>query len=281
MEVELELLAWGYGLVEGPRTDAADNLYFTDVPGEAAYRRAPDGTIDTLISGRHTMGGILLHADGGFVVSGPDVAHWKDGQLRVLLSRDGVTAFNDLHTDSTGQVYVGSIRSDLAKLDGPKAPGEMYRIGVDGAVTQLYDGVDLSNGIGFAPDGSRLYHVDSLSRGIWVHDVAADGSLSNRRHIGRDVFARGLPDGMCVDSDGNLWVAHVGGRRAVKLSPEGAELDSIAVPAKWVTSVAFGGPDWGDLYLVTSDDLDQPERKGGIWRCRPGVTGMPTPLARI
>jgi sugar lactone lactonase YvrE len=281
MDVELELLAWGYGLVEGPRTDAEGNLYFTDIPGQAAYRRSPDGTIETLISGRHTMGGLLLHADGGFVVSGPDVAHWKDGELRVLLSLDGVTAFNDMHADAAGQVYVGSVRTDLARLDGPKVPGEMYRLGAGGAVEELYGGVDLSNGIGFAPDGSRLYHVDSLSRGIWVHDVAADGALSNRRHIGDDVFARGLPDGLCVDSDGNLWVAHVGGRRAVKLSPDGVELDSIAVPAKWVTSVAFGGPDWGDLYLVTSDDLADPDRKGGIYRCRPGVTGVPTPLARI
>ena len=76
-------------------------------------------------------------------------------------------------------------------------------------------------------------------------------------------------------------MAHVGGRRAVKLSPTGEELDEIKVPAKWVTSVAFGGPDWGDLYLVTADDLEQPDRKGGIWRCRPGVTGMPTPPARV
>lgn len=281
MDVELELLTWGYGLVEGPRTDADNNLYFTDIPGKAAYRRTPDGTVETLISGRHSMGGLLVHADGGLVVSGPNVAHWRDGELRVLLEVDGVKAFNDIHADASGRVYAGSIRSDLSDLKGPKVPGECYRIGLDGTVEELYGGIEVTNGIGFSPDGSTLYHSDSTSKGIWVHDVSADGAVSNRRHIGRDSFAKGIPDGMCVDSEGNLWVAHVGGRRVVKLSPEGAELDAIAVPAKWVTSVAFGGPDWGDMYLVTADDLVDADRKGGIYRCRPGVTGVPTPLARV
>ena len=86
---------------------------------------------------------------------------------------------------------------------------------------------------------------------------------------------------MCVDENGDLWVAHVGGRRAVKLSPAGDVLDEIPVPAKWVTSVAFGGPDWSDMYLVSADNLDDPSKKGGIWRCRPGVAGLPTPLARV
>lgn len=281
MDVQLELLAWGYGLVEGPRTDADNNLYFTDIPGRGVYRRSPDGTIETLLSGRHSIGGLVLHADGGFVLSGPNVAHWRDGELRVLLEVSGAKAFNDIHSDSEGRIYAGTIRSDLEDLKGPKVPGECHRINLDGSVEELYGGIEVTNGIGFSPDGRVLYHVDSTSKGIWAHDMAEDGSVSNRRHIGRASFERGIPDGMCVDTDGNLWVAHVGGRRAVKLSPSGEELDEIKVPAKWVTSVAFGGPDLGDLYLVTADDMEQPDRKGGIWRCRPGVTGVPTPLARV
>ena len=138
----------------------------------------------------------------------------------------------------------------------------------------------MSNGIGLSPDGATLYHVDSTTKGIWVHDVAADGSVSNRRHIGRAAFERGIPDGMCVDVDGNLWVAHVGGRRVVKLSPTGDQLDEIPVPAKAVTSVAFGGPDAADMYIVTADHIDEPDRRGCVFRCRPGVTGVLTPLAR-
>jgi xylono-1,5-lactonase len=279
--MELELLAWGYGLVEGPRTDDDDNLYFTDIPGGTVNRRSPDGTIETLVENRPMVGGLVLHAAGGFVMSGPTIAHWRDGEERVLLQRDGVNSFNDIHADAEGRIIAGAIRRDLNVPKSPAVPGECVRIGLDGTVEDLYDGVDVSNGIGFSPDGSTLYHVDSTSKGLWVHDVAADGSLSNRRHIGRAAFERGIPDGMCVDVDGNLWVAHVGGRRVVKLSPTGDELDAVPVPAKAVTSVAFGGPDLGDLYIVTADDLEDPSRGGGIYRGRPGVTGVPTPRARV
>jgi len=178
-------------------------------------------------------------------------------------------------------VYVGAIRADISDLRAePDPPGELYRIEVDGRVTELYGGVGLSNGIAFSPDGSRLYHVDSTSRGIWVHDVDGD-ALANRRHIGRDVFERGIPDGMCVDAEGNLWVAHVAGRRVAILDPDGRLLDQIDVPARWVTSCAFGGSDWQDLFIVSSDNTTDESLKGCIWRCRPGATGMPTPLARV
>lgn len=279
--MQLELLASGYGLVEGPRTDAENNLYFTDIRGGCVYRRHADGTIETLVTDRPMIGGLALHADGGFVMSGPTVAHWRNGEVRVLLERDGVSSFNDIQPDDQGRVYAGAIRSSLDDLKAEKVPGECYRIGPGGVVDELYGGIEVSNGIGMSPDRRTLYHVDSTTKGIWVHDLAADGSVSNRRHIARSVFERGIPDGMCVDADGNLWVAHVGGRRVVKLSPTGDELDQIAVPAKWVTSAAFGGPDLEDLYIVTADNLDEPELNGCVFRCRPGVVGQPTPLAAV
>ena len=279
--MNLETLAWGYQLVEGPRTDAENNLYFTDAFGAKVCRRSPSGEIETLISDRPMVGGLALHADGGFVMSGPDVAHWRDGELRTLLARDGVQSFNDLHPDASGRVVVGAIRSDLTDLRAEKVPGECYRIGTDGEVEELYGGVEVSNGIGFSPDGQVLYHVDSTTKGVIAHDVAVDGAVSNRRHIGRSSFAKGIPDGRCVDEAGNLWTAHVGGRRVVKLSPTGEELDEIPVPAKAVTSCAFGGPEMTDLYIVTADNLDEPGRGGTIFRCQPGVAGTPTPLARV
>ena len=279
--MDLEFLAWGYGLVEGPRTDADNNLYFSDIRGGGVFRRSPSGDITTVIPGRKSVGGLAVHADGGLIVSGKDVSHWKDGQFRVLLARDGVSAFNDLQPDPDGRIIAGAIRMNMEDPNAEKVPGEAYRIDLDGSVTELYGGVETSNGIGFSPDGRSLYHSDSTTKGIWVHDVAPDGSVSNRRHIGRAAFERGIPDGMAVDENGDLWVAHVGGRRAVKLSPAGDVLDEIPVPAKWVTSVAFGGPDWSDMYLVSADNMDDPSMKGGIWRCRPGVAGLPTPLARV
>lgn len=279
--MELTAVAWGYRLVEGPRTDAENNLYFTDAIGGGVFRRAPDGHVETLVAERRMVGGLALHRDGGFVMTGPSVAHWRDGEVRVLLEVEGVKSFNDCHTDQQGRVYVGAIRSDLNDLKAEKTPGECYRINLDGSVDELYGGIEVSNGIGFSPDGSTLYHVDSTAKGLITHDVDSDGGVANRRLIGRPSFERGIPDGMCVDVDGNLWVAHVGGRRVVQLSPSGEELSEISVPAKAVTSVAFGGPEMADLYVVTADNLDDAAKGGTIFHAKPGVRGAPTPLAAV
>lgn len=279
--MDLELLAWGYGLVEGPRTDAQGTLYFTDATKGGVFRRSTDGKIDTLVADRRMVGGLALHADGGLVISGPDVSHWKDGNFRVLLELEEIKHWNDLQPDSEGRIVVGSVASDLSDLKAVKTPGDCYRIGLDGSTTKLYGGIEVTNGIGFSPDGTTLYHSDSTTKGLWAHDVAADGSVSNRRHIGKAAFERGIPDGMCVDADGNLWVAHVGGRRVAKLNPQGDLIGEIPVPAKAVTSVAFGGPDHDEMYIVTADNLDDPAKGGSIFRTKPGVAGVPTPLARV
>ncbi len=282
MDAQLELIASGYRLVEGPRTDADGALWFTDALGATVLRRDPSGAIETVVSDRPMVGGLAVHVEGGLVMSGPNVAHWKDGKFRVLLEVDGVRSFNDLHTDALGRVYVGAIRADVSDLKSPpEPPGEAYRIELDGSVTELYGGVGVSNGIGFSPDGGTLYHVDSTGKGLWAHDVDSEGAVSNRRHIGGAAFERGIPDGMCVDSRGNLWVAHAGRRRVAILDPKGELVDELPVPARSVTSCAFGGADYGDLYIVSADNTDDRSLRGCIWRCRPGVTGLPTPLARV
>ena len=67
----------------------------------------------------------------------------------------------------------------------------------------------------------------------------------------------------------------------MKLDPAGAPIDEIPVPARWVTSCAFGGADWDELYIVSADNTDDESLGGCIWRCRPGVAGLPTAPARV
>lgn len=279
---DLELIASGYGLVEAPRTDPSGNLWFTDAQRGTVHRADLDGRVTTVIENR-SVGGLVFHANGGIILSGPNVAHWKEGAFQILLQRDGVSSFNDLHTDAAGCIYVGSIRAtDLSNLRvAPTATGELYRIETDGHVTELYDNVGVSNGIGLSPDGRMLYHVDTTSRGLWVHKIGDTGELFDRTHIGAELFKKGLPDGMCVDAQGNLWVAHVAGYRVVKMDPQGTFLDQIEVPARAVTSCAFGGSDYGDLYIVSADNTDDPNLGGCIWRCRPGIAGHPTAVAQV
>lgn len=278
---ELERLAHGYELVEGPRTDADGNLYFSDRDGGGIYRLDTGGNVETVFADRRLVGGLALHRDGGLVMSGSDVIHWTPDSTRTLLPADGVEFYNDLHVGRDGSVYVGSVRSPVEDIRAPRDDGDCWRIALDGSATRVYGGVSLSNGIGFSPDGSRIYHVDSARRGFWVHDVDASGNTSGGRFVGPDAFTRGIPDGMCVDLDGYLWIAHVAGRRVVRLDEAGTTVSEIAVPARVVTSVAFGGPAMDVMYIVTADSTDEPALGGSIFRCDPGVRGVPTPLAAV
>ena len=276
---QIETLAFGYGLVEGPRVDAENGLYFSDVHGGGVYRRSPDGAIETVIPKRRGVGGIALHADGGIVVSGRNICHVRDGETRVLFDLEDVPGFNDLFVDADGRVLVGSMRSNPFDVDAPRDTGECYRIEAEGKGTELYDGVSLTNGIGFSPDGRTLYHADTAPNRIWAHDVDAEGSCSGRR-----VFAstpRGMPDGLAVDEAGCVWVAAYGGRGVTRFTP-GGELDlHLEVPARDVTSVCFGGPDRRDLYIVTADNREDAARGGTIFRTRAETPGLAVPLVRI
>jgi sugar lactone lactonase YvrE len=165
-------------------------------------------------------------------------------------------------------------------MDAPRTPGECWRVDAEGVGTQLYDNVSLTNGIGFTADGSTLYHSDTVVNGVWAHDVAEDGSVSNRRFlVQRDDL---LPDGLAVDEDGVVWVADVSGSRSVRaFAPDGTEVARIDVPAKMVTSLCFGGADRRDLYIVTEDNTEDRSRKGTIFRTRSDTPGVQAWLATI
>ncbi len=275
--MEFEALVWGYGLVEGPRVDARGNLYFSDVLNGGVYVLDPSGSVRTVVPKRRGVGGIALHADAGLVISGKNVCHVREGKTRVLFGRDDIPGFNDLFTDAAGRVYVGSLRSDA--FGGERIPGELWRIDGEGKAVELYGGVELTNGIGFSPDGLRLYHSDSSVGRIHMHVVDANGNVRNR-----SVFAEveiGFPDGLAVDAEGGVWVASYGGSAVLRYTPEGKLDRTVPVPARDVTSLCFGGADLCDLYIVSADNTDDPDRKGTIFRARSDVAGLPAPLARI
>jgi D-xylonolactonase len=276
--MKIETLATGYGLIEGPRVDDAGNLYFSDVPNGGVYRRSADGKIETVVPKRRGVGGIALHADGGLVISGRNVCHVKDGATRVLFARDDIPGFNDLFTDAQGRVYTGSMLSDPFSTTGERKLGDCFRIDGEGKATVLYGGVSLTNGIGFSPDGRRIYHSDSARQLILVHELDASGRakpLTPIRVMG------GSPDGLAVDVDGGIWVALYDAGCVERYTAEGKADRRIPLPAVAVTSLCFGGPDLRDLYIVSADNTDDAARKGSIFRTRADVAGLPAPLARI
>ena len=214
----MERVATGFGLIEGPVWDPGRGLYFSDVINGGVYLLDRAGTVSPVIAKRRGIGGMALHASDGLVVGGRDIAvvRLADGHTRSLLSLDaipGATGFNDLTTDRAGRIYVGSLAFRVFGGDPPK-PGHLHVIDLDGTMRTLSDGVMLTNGLGFSPDGRRLYHSDARAPLVRVYDVAADGSVGPWRKFA-DLGADGVPDGLKVASDGSVWVADAHGGRVV------------------------------------------------------------------
>ena len=277
----MELLASGYGLVEGPRVDSENRLYFSDVHGGGVYRRTPEGRLETIVPKRRGVGGIALHADGGIVCSGRNICHVRDGETRILFDPPETPGFNDLFSDARGRVYAGTMRTspfgDAAA--GSRTPGELWRIDAAGEAVELYADVSLTNGIGFSPDGTVIYHSDTARSQVIAHDVAPDGSCRNRRPFA--ILDRGGPDGLCVDVEGFVWVAAYGGSCVSRFGPDGRVDRHVDVPAKEVTSLFFGGDDGCDLYVTTAGNSDDPGLRGCVFRTRAPVAGLPAPLVRV
>jgi D-xylonolactonase len=275
----VETLATGYGLIEGPRVDDRNRLYFSDVVRGGVYRRSPDGEIETIVPKRRGVGGIALHAEGGVVVSGRNVCHVKDGATRIVFSDESIPSFNDLFTDAEGRIIVGSMLYDPFKAEGPRPTGTVYRIDTDGRVSQLYDDVGMCNGIGMSRDGRRLFQNDTARNEIVAHDIDPKGRCSARRVFAR--AERGSPDGLAVDEEDGIWIAEHSGSCVSRYTADGKLDRHIDVPARIVTSLCLGGPDRRDLYIVSADNTDDPALEGSIFRTRVDVAGLPAALARV
>jgi xylono-1,5-lactonase len=280
----MQELATGYSLIEGPVWDAAKGLYFSDVLGGGIYLLNRQDEVSLALPKRRGVGGMALHADGGLVVGGREIVHvtLAEPSTRVLLDRQAAgdaVGFNDLTTDTVGRCYVGSIAYAIFRGEEPK-PGNLYLIDVDGGVRLVSDGILLTNGLGFSPDGRRLYHSDAGRGLVRVYDVHGDGSLGHWRAfaaMGND----SVPDGLKVAADGSVWVADARGGRVAVFCPNGRHRGDVAVPRRMVTSLCFGGDDLRDLYIVTGSRGGPTDTCGTIYRMRTDVAGLPLPAARV
>ena len=181
----------GKGLLEGPRYDPALGLVFSDARGGGVHCLRDDGSVTTLLHHRRGIGGIALHARGGFVVSGRNVAYKRDGEAPtvVLLDQDPDVrrnGFNDLTTDVRGRVYVGSLGEVAIDNDSnpDRIPGGVYLIDTDGSARQVADGISLVDGMALSPTARPL-----------CLGLARSAVSPTTRRAG-DLIVRRAPDGM-------------------------------------------------------------------------------------
>ena len=280
----MQQVATGYGLIEGPVWDPAHGLYFSDVINGGVFLLDRAGTVSQVVPKRRGIGGMALHESGGLVVGGRDIAciSLKDGTKKTLLEQaaiPGATGFNDLTTDVAGRIYVGSLAYKVFGGEAPR-PGFLHVIDLDGGMRTVSEGILLTNGLGFSPDGRRLYHSDARAGIVRVYDVKSDGGVGPWRQFAAMGEGR-VPDGLKVASDGSVWVADAHGGRVAVFAADGTHLQDIAVPLPMVTSVCFGGDDLRDLYIVTGSRGGPGENCGSIFKVRTEVAGLALPPARV
>ncbi|HLY82335.1 MAG TPA: SMP-30/gluconolactonase/LRE family protein [Acidimicrobiales bacterium] len=278
----LTMVASGYQAVEGPAIDADGNLYFSDTIGGGVYRLRPAGDVEVIVPKRKGAGGITLHAEGGIVISGRDVSHIRDGETRVIITREDAPAregttvggFNDITADRVGRVFAGTTRFTQ---DGAPAPGELLMVTGTHEATVVYEDVGMTNGIAQSADGVRLYHADTERQRIIVSDITDDSVPVPVTEFRTTISGR--PDGVAADADGGLWVAW--GGFVIRFDADGLVDQQISMPADHVLNCCFAGDELTDLFVVTMDNTDRPELGGCIYRMPVGIRGAPVPPARV
>jgi sugar lactone lactonase YvrE len=217
----------------------AGDVLSLDADGTVGRRHV--GTIAAALRPR-VGGGAVIAVERGFALedSGGAVTHldpvWTDASVRM----------NEGGCDPDGRFWCGSMAYD-------KRPGgaALYRLDPDGSAHRMLDGVTISNGLEWSPDGSLAYYDDTATGRVDVFDYDRDAGLTGRRPFVR--LADGQrPDGLTVDADGGVWVALNGSGVVHRYRPDGVLDGVVEVGAAKVTACTFGGPDLDQLYITTS-----------------------------
>lgn len=282
---------WGLSapLLEGPvwvERDAA--LWFVDIKSHKIHRYDPATGDKQSWDAPAQVGFALPCASGGFVAglqTGLARFDPADGSFTPLVDPEpGLPGnrLNDGTVDGEGRLWFGTMDDGESE-----ASGTIYRLAADGTCVASTPKVSITNGPAVSPDGKILYHVDTLGQVIYACDIAADGTLVNRREFIRIAEGEGFPDGPCVDSEGFVWVSLYAGSAVRRYSPAGELVETVPFPVDAITKIAFGGPDLKTVYATTANKHLSAEDKaarpgsGDLFRFQVTVAGQPGSMIRV
>lgn len=272
-------------LGEGPIWSSRDNaLYWVDILAPAIHSLHPlDGTTTVTRLGSmvslavpKTSGGLLLATPAGLMAFDGDSKRMTRF-AHPEAERPG-NRYNDGKCDRMGRLWIAS-------MDLGTAPnrGSLFRVDPDGQWQRMDTGFTVPNGMGWSPDDTRMYFADTFRRTVFVYDFdLRAGRIANRRPLIEFDAARGKPDGLTVDEEGCLWIAMWDAWHIARYSPDGRELERVALPVPRPTSCCFGGDHLDTLYITTASvrlseaELAAAPLSGSLFAFRPaGVRGLP------
>ena len=271
----LDKIATGFGFLEGPVWDEHGFLYVSDEVQNKVSRVFPDGRVETVLSIGDPDGSTLDRR--GRLITCASVLRAivqiePDGKYKVLADKYEGKKFNspnDIVVGPDGALYFTDPNLDLPKGEKQELPFQgVYRLGQDGSVKLLTSDITTPNGLAFSPDGKRLYINDTRTKEIRVYDMAENGELKNGRLFAKEEGARGGPDGMRVDTKGNVYAT--GPLGIWVWDVEGHHLGTVVLPES-AANFNWGDADYRTIYVSA---------RTSVYRLRTNARGFVPSSAR-
>jgi sugar lactone lactonase YvrE len=257
MANETKTLLDGLCFPEGPRWHEG-KLWFSDMHAHQVVRVGLDGRAENVVEVKEAPSGLGWLPDGRMlVVSMHDrklLRRERDGRLVEHADLSKIADFhcNDMVVDRHGRAYVGNFGFDLI-ANAPQKTTKLALVQPDGRASVAATEVAFPNGCVITPDGRTLILAESMGAKLTAFDVAADGSLSNRR-----LFAQlegAIPDGICLDAEGAVWVASPTGNECLRVH-EGGRVSRRVQTSRLTYACMLGGPERKQLLICTSGTHD-------------------------
>jgi sugar lactone lactonase YvrE len=280
-EVVVKDLAFG----EGPRWRDG-RLWFSDMHGHAVNAYTPaSGTLETIVAVPGAPSGLGWDADGRLLVVSMDdrrLLRFADGALSEVADLSSYTAhpINDMVVSERGTAYIGSFGFDLHAGDTPKATVVLAVDAESGAHRVAADELRFPNGMVITPDGSTLIVGESFGACLTAFAIESDGSLTGRREFAT-LEGGAMPDGICLDAEGCVWVSSPATREFLRVREGGEVTARISSGDRLAIACMLGDDDRRTLYMLTSKGLDPKKaaelRTGRLERTRVDVPGAGLP----
>jgi len=242
-------------LGEGPCWDEIEKtIYWVDIIKKNIHSYNFEKNIENTISLKKYVGSIGLRKTGGLIAAIEDGFYFineKSENIKLIKNVSGNInkRFNDGKVDALGNFWAGSV-----SLDEKQPIGRMYCLKSNLEMIELFNSITISNGIAWSLDNKKMYYIDTPTMSVDVFDFDIENSnLSHRRTLLKIPREIGYPDGMTIDIDDKLWIAHWGGYQVCRWDPDTKKiLERIKIPAKRVSCCSFGGNDLSDLFITTA-----------------------------